>query len=71
MIIQVGISVGDGNFTEQIRQDQMAINLPNVKLVDSRGLPLERDHQHVSTDGQVQLGQKLAHIYVASSGHLP
>ncbi|KAJ8772870.1 hypothetical protein K2173_028047 [Erythroxylum novogranatense] len=66
LIIQVAIASGKGNFTDRIRNDQLEIKLPPVKLIDAKGLPLGRDRQHLTTDAQVQLGQKLAHAFIGS-----
>ncbi|XP_020096692.1 probable carbohydrate esterase At4g34215 isoform X2 [Ananas comosus] len=58
LFIQVAIASGEGNFTEIVRKAQKGLKLPNVICVDAKGLPLEGDHLHLTTQAQVQLGTK-------------
>lgn len=61
---QVAIASGEGNFTEIVRKAQKGLKLPNVICVDAKGLPLEGDHLHLTTQAQVQLGKMLAQSYL-------
>ena len=54
------------NFTEIVREAQLGIDLPNVKCVDAKGLPLEPDNLHLTTPAQVQLGKILAEAFLQS-----
>lgn len=49
---------------EQIRKAQVGINLPNVRTVDAKGLPVGMDYVHITTLAQVQLGQMLADAFL-------
>lgn len=49
---------------EKVREAQLGIDLPNVVCVDAKGLPLNDDNLHLSTEAQVLLGQKLADAYI-------
>lgn len=49
---------------EQVRKAQLSINLPNVRTVDAKGLPLGMDYVHITTLAQVQLGQMLADTFL-------
>ncbi|KAG6477889.1 probable carbohydrate esterase At4g34215 [Zingiber officinale] len=63
-LIQVALASGEGNFTEVVRHAQKGIKLPNVACVDGKGLPLEADHVHLTTEAQVKLGKMLAKAYL-------
>lgn len=63
-LIQVALASGEGQFTEVVRQAQKGIKLANVACVDGRGLPLEEDHLHLTTQAQVKLGKMLAEAYL-------
>ncbi|CAK7349021.1 unnamed protein product [Dovyalis caffra] len=65
LIIQMALASGEGKFTEDIRNNQLAISLPNVKLVDAKGLNLKKDKLGLTADSQVQPGKKLAHFFLA------
>lgn len=47
-----------------MREAQLGMNLPNVKCVDAKGLPLEPDNLHLTTPSQVQLGEMLADAFL-------
>ncbi|KAL2939317.1 hypothetical protein RDABS01_000149 [Bienertia sinuspersici] len=65
-IIQVALASGlDEKFTEKVREAQLEIEIPNVVCVDAKGLDLQDDNLHLSTKGQVQLGQMLADAYLS------
>ncbi|XP_021745326.1 probable carbohydrate esterase At4g34215 [Chenopodium quinoa] len=57
-IIQVAITSGDARFIEEVRQAQMGVDLMNLVTVDAKGLPLEPDNLHLTTQAQVELGEK-------------
>lgn len=62
--IQVAIASGEKHHIEEVREAQMGIDMPNVVCVDAKGLPLNADHLHLSTEAQVLLGNMLAQAYI-------
>ncbi|KAL9255828.1 putative carbohydrate esterase [Drosera capensis] len=62
--IQVAIASGDKKHIDEVRKVQLGINLPNVVCVDAKGLPLNTDHLHLTTEAQVKLGHMLADAYL-------
>ncbi|CAD6225768.1 unnamed protein product [Miscanthus lutarioriparius] len=62
----VGIATAqyNGKFLDLVREAQKAVTLPNVKYVDAMGLPIASDHTHLTTEAQIQLGNKLAKSYL-------
>jgi hypothetical protein len=69
--LQVALASGEGKFIETVRSSQLAINLPNVKCIDAKGLALQRDNLHLTTMSQVQVGLKLASAFIDSFGNMP
>ncbi|GLT93543.1 hypothetical protein SLE2022_113330 [Rubroshorea leprosula] len=65
-IFQVALASGEGPHINMVREAQLGIDLPNVHLVDAKGLPLGPDGIHLSTAGQVRLGEKLADAFLQS-----
>ncbi|XP_012446625.1 probable carbohydrate esterase At4g34215 [Gossypium raimondii] len=63
-IFQVVLASGQGRYTEEVREAQLKIELPNVENVDAMGLPLEPDGLHLTTPAQVRLGDMLAHAFL-------
>ncbi|CAK7329969.1 unnamed protein product [Dovyalis caffra] len=63
-IIMVAIISGDGKYEEKVREAQLRINLPNVVCVDAKGLGLQEDRLHLTTEAQVKLGHLLADAYL-------
>ncbi|PIA27104.1 hypothetical protein AQUCO_08300064v1 [Aquilegia coerulea] len=63
-IIQVALASGEGPFVDKVREAQRRINLPNVTYVNAKGLPLNRDHLHLTTQSQVRLGQMMARAFL-------
>ncbi|KAF5943018.1 hypothetical protein HYC85_020660 [Camellia sinensis] len=63
-IIQVALASGQGPYIEKVREAQLGIDLANVKCVDAKGLQLEPDHLHLTTQAQVQLGEMLANAFL-------
>ncbi|MCD9638927.1 hypothetical protein HAX54_023147 [Datura stramonium] len=53
-----------GKFVNVVRQAQMDIDLPNVIKVDANGLPVGSDGLHLTTQGQVQLGNMMAQAFL-------
>lgn len=51
-------------FVNVVRQAQMDIDLPNVIKVDANGLPVGSDGLHLTTQGQVQLGNMMAQAFL-------
>ncbi|KAG6747668.1 hypothetical protein POTOM_047558 [Populus tomentosa] len=70
-VIQVALASGEGKFIETVRSSQLAINLPNVKCIDAKGLALQRDNLHLTTMSQVQVGLKLASAFMDSFVNMP
>ncbi|KAJ8763279.1 hypothetical protein K2173_026180 [Erythroxylum novogranatense] len=68
-VIQVALASGEGKFIENVRKAQLGINLPNVKTVDAKGLTLKTDHLHLTTTSEVQLGLKLARVFLTWLSH--
>ncbi|GMN35069.1 hypothetical protein TIFTF001_005059 [Ficus carica] len=66
LIIQVALASGEGRYIDVVRKAQQEINLPNVKCVDAKGLPLGPDNLHLTTSSEVQLGLMLAHAFLGS-----
>lgn len=52
--------------TETVRacQQQVAKEVPNVKLVDTKGLTTIQDKIHFDTSGQIELGRRFAKAYL-------
>ncbi|KAF5780524.1 putative sialate O-acetylesterase domain, SGNH hydrolase superfamily [Helianthus annuus] len=65
-VIQVALASGEGPYIELVRKAQHEINLPNVVTVDAKGLLLQPDGLHLSTNAQVQVGKMLAHAMLRS-----
>ncbi|KAI8016079.1 putative carbohydrate esterase [Camellia lanceoleosa] len=63
-IIQVALASGQGPYIEKVREAQLGIDLAHVKCVDAKGLQLEPDHLHLTTQAEVQLGQMLADAFL-------
>lgn len=63
-IIQVALASGDEKYIEKVREAQLGIKLQNVVCVDAKGLKLNDDNLHLSTEAQVKLGQMLADAYL-------
>ncbi|CAN6291016.1 unnamed protein product [Urochloa humidicola] len=66
LVIQVGLATGQGHFIDLVRAAQKRVNLPNVKYVDAKGLPVANDYTHLTTPAQVKLGNMLAASYLAT-----
>ncbi|OIT19410.1 putative carbohydrate esterase, partial [Nicotiana attenuata] len=56
-VIQVALASSLGPYKEQVRKAQLGINLPNVRTVDAKGLPVGIDYVHITTLAQVQTTQ--------------
>ncbi|KAF8024567.1 hypothetical protein BT93_F1670 [Corymbia citriodora subsp. variegata] len=65
-IFQVAIASGQGPFTDTVRKVQLGLDLPNVRTVDAKGLPLGPDWLHLTTPAQVRLGQMLTDAFLQS-----
>ncbi|KAF7137883.1 hypothetical protein RHSIM_Rhsim07G0224900 [Rhododendron simsii] len=63
-IIQVALASGLGPYTEKVREAQLGLNLTNVECVDAKGLQLEPDYVHLTTQAEVQLGKMLADSFL-------
>ncbi|XP_058226188.1 probable carbohydrate esterase At4g34215 [Rhododendron vialii] len=63
-IIQVALASALGPSIEKVREAQLGLNLTNVECVDAKGLQLEPDHVHLTTQAEVQLGKMLADSFL-------
>ncbi|KAL9231741.1 hypothetical protein vseg_006929 [Gypsophila vaccaria] len=63
-LIQVALASGEKKYIDKIREAQLSIKLPNVVCVDAKGLKLNPDNLHLTTEAQVQLGHMLADAYL-------
>lgn len=63
-IIQVALASGSGHFVDIVREAQLGIDLLDLRTVDAKGLPLEPDNLHLTTQAQVQLGEMLADTFL-------
>ncbi|XP_055821001.1 probable carbohydrate esterase At4g34215 [Solanum dulcamara] len=70
-IVQVALATAPGPYMEVIRKAQLGINLPNVRCVDAKGLPIGPDFLHLTTPAQVQLGKMLAHAFLQTQKENP
>ncbi|CAN6286106.1 unnamed protein product [Urochloa humidicola] len=66
LVIQVGLTTGQGKFLDLVRDAQKRLHLPNLKYVDAKGLPVANDYTHLTTPAQVTLGNMLANSYLAT-----
>ncbi|KAH7518031.1 hypothetical protein FEM48_Zijuj09G0127400 [Ziziphus jujuba var. spinosa] len=64
-IIQVAIASVDLKYMAIVRDAQLSMQVHNVVCVDAMGLQLKEDNLHLTTESQVQLGHKLAHVYLS------
>ncbi|KAL3537393.1 hypothetical protein ACH5RR_000759 [Cinchona calisaya] len=65
LVIQVALASGARYYLEIVREAQLNTDLPNVKCVDAKGLPLEPDNLHLSTPAQVILGDMLSDAFLS------
>ncbi|KAF5740644.1 carbohydrate esterase [Tripterygium wilfordii] len=65
-IFQVALASGQGPYMDIVREAQLGINLVNLRSVDAKGLPLEPDGLHLTTQAQIVLGEMLANAYLQS-----
>lgn len=63
-IIQVALASGDEKYIEKVRAVQLGMKAPNLVCVDAKGLKLNSDNLHLTTESQVQLGLMLADAYL-------
>ena len=63
-LLQVALASGSGPYTEMVRQAQLGLDLLNLRTVDAKGLPLEPDGLHLTTQAQVRLGQMMADAFL-------
>lgn len=56
---------------EKIREAQKSIEIENVVCIDAKGLQLQEDNLHLTTEAQVQLGQMLADGYLTNFATQP
>ncbi|KAJ7958206.1 Carbohydrate esterase [Quillaja saponaria] len=63
-IIQVALASGLGPYTETVREAQLGIDLLNLRTIEAKGLPLQRDGVHLSSAAQVRLGLMMADAFL-------
>ncbi|KAK4428666.1 putative carbohydrate esterase [Sesamum alatum] len=62
-VIQVALASSEGPYIDEVRKAQLGIHLPNVKCVDAKGMKIGHDRLHLSTEGEVQVGQMMADAF--------
>ncbi|KAL2232622.1 probable carbohydrate esterase At4g34215 [Sesamum indicum] len=62
-VVQVALASGEGPYIDDIRKAQLGIDLPNVKCVDAKGMKIGYDGLHLSTEGEVHIGQMMADAF--------
>ncbi|XP_038888271.1 probable carbohydrate esterase At4g34215 [Benincasa hispida] len=62
-IIQVALASGF-KYIEKVREAQLGMKVENLVCVDAKGLELQEDNLHLTTNAQVILGQMLADAYL-------
>ncbi|XP_062148439.1 probable carbohydrate esterase At4g34215 [Alnus glutinosa] len=63
-IIQVALASGSVPFVDTVREGQLGIDLLELRTVDAKGLQLESDGIHLTTQAQVQLGEIMADTFL-------
>ncbi|KAL0458202.1 UNVERIFIED_CONTAM: putative carbohydrate esterase [Sesamum latifolium] len=61
--VQVALASAEGPYIDDIRKAQLGIDLPNVKCVDAKGMKIGYDGLHLSTEGEVHVGQMMADAF--------
>lgn len=67
----MALASGEGQYVDIVRKAQLGLELPNVRCVDAKGLPLEPDGLHLSTRAQVRLGHMMADAFLHIMAPLP
>ncbi|KAK4428516.1 putative carbohydrate esterase [Sesamum alatum] len=62
-VIQVALASAEGPYIDKVRKAQLEINLPNVKCIDAKGMKIGHDGLHLSTEGEVRVGQMMADAF--------
>ncbi|KAL0325510.1 UNVERIFIED_CONTAM: putative carbohydrate esterase [Sesamum radiatum] len=62
-VILVALASAEGPYIDEVRNAQLGIDLPNVKCVDAKGMKIGSDGLHLSTEGEVQVGQMMANAF--------
>ncbi|KAL0458217.1 UNVERIFIED_CONTAM: putative carbohydrate esterase [Sesamum latifolium] len=62
-VVQVALASAEGPYIDDIRKAQLGIDLPNVKCVDAKGMKIGYDGLHLSTEGEVHVGQMMADAF--------
>ncbi|KAI4316666.1 hypothetical protein L6164_024622 [Bauhinia variegata] len=77
-IIQVALASGLGPYIETVREAQLGMDLLNLRTVDAKGLSLEPDGLHLTTEAQLRLAHMMADAFlqfvptpIHSSPHTP
>lgn len=60
----MALASGSGHFVDTVREGQLGIDLLELRTVDAKGLPIEPDGLHLTTQAQVQLGEILADTFL-------
>ncbi|KAL0438893.1 UNVERIFIED_CONTAM: putative carbohydrate esterase, partial [Sesamum latifolium] len=59
----VALASAEGPYIDDIRKAQLGIDIPNVKCVDAKGMKIGYDGLHLSTEGEVHVGQMMADAF--------
>ncbi|KAL0352066.1 UNVERIFIED_CONTAM: putative carbohydrate esterase [Sesamum calycinum] len=62
-VVQVALASAEGPYIDDIRKAQLGIDLPNVKCVDAKGMKIGYDGLHLSTEGEIHVGQMMADAF--------
>ncbi|CAN1276684.1 Probable carbohydrate esterase At4g34215 [Linum perenne] len=65
-VIQVALASGDDRYIEKVREAQLGMKMEKVVCVDAKGLKLQEDNLHLTTEAAVQLGIMLADAYLVN-----
>ena len=60
----MALASGDEKYIEKVRAVQLGMKVPKLVCVDAKGLKLNSDNLHLTTESQVQLGLMLADAYL-------
>ncbi|KAL2249575.1 probable carbohydrate esterase At4g34215 [Sesamum indicum] len=62
-VILVALASAEGPYIDEVRKAQLGLDLPNVKCVDAKGMEIGNDGLHLSTKGEVKVGQMMADAF--------
>ncbi|KAL0367159.1 UNVERIFIED_CONTAM: putative carbohydrate esterase [Sesamum radiatum] len=62
-VVQVALAAAEGPYIDDVREAQLGIDLPNMKCIDAKGMKIGPDGLHLSTEGEVHVGQMMADAF--------